>query len=100
MNDASLVRRFERFTDVPADVESFVNGNRTTLDAFLKRLAFYEFEHQESGVIRFLEVVDGGDIGMIEGRENFGFTLKPANTVSVSGKLFRQYLDRNFAFEP
>jgi hypothetical protein len=55
MNDASVVRGFERFTDGFGNIESFFNRNRTPLDALRKSFAFDEFEHEESCTVRFLK---------------------------------------------
>jgi hypothetical protein len=37
MNDALLVRRFERLGDLPRDRDGFVEGNRTLCDAIRER---------------------------------------------------------------
>src|SRR5262249_34972512 len=99
MNDAPLVRRFKRFTDAPANIESFVKGNGTMLDVFRERLAFHEFKHQESRLIRFLQIIDGGDIRMIERGENFSFALETAHTLGIARKFAGQNLDRDITLQ-
>ena len=53
MNNASFVRRFERFTNVRGNIEGLLNGNRTTLNAFSERFPFHQLEHEKSGLTRF-----------------------------------------------
>src|SRR5262249_27652301 len=38
-----------------------------------KRLALHQFENQETGVDGLLQIVDGRDVRMIEGGQNFSF---------------------------
>ena len=47
----------------------------------------------------FFEAVDRGDVGMVEGSQELGFTFKPYKTIRISGKLFRKRLDRYLATE-
>jgi hypothetical protein len=56
MNNAFFVCRFERFTHMHGNIESFLNGNRPTLNAFGERFAFHQFEHERSRLACFLEV--------------------------------------------
>ena len=84
MNDAFLMRRFERFTDMPSNIESFFNGNGTALNAFSKCLAFYKLEHQEPHIVSFLEIVDRSNVGMIERCKDFRFSLEPADTRRIT----------------
>lgn len=42
-----------------------------------------------------LEAVNGGDVRMVERRENFGFALKPGEPVRVCGHRLGQHLDRH-----
>ena len=45
------------------------------------------------------EPVDTGNVRMVEGREHFGFALKPREPFGVSGDRRRQNLDRDLAFQ-
>jgi len=40
-----------------------------------------------------LEPVDGGDVGMVQRRENFGLSLEARQSLRVSGKRFGQDFD-------
>src|SRR5262245_15814317 len=99
MNDTLLVSSFEGFTDVPANMENLFNRNRTTLNALSESLAFDQLEHEKSCTFRFLEIVDRSDIGVVQGCENFGLSLKPAHPICVARELIGQDFDRNVALQ-
>jgi len=48
------------------------------------RIAFHELENEESRVVRFLQIVDGRNVRMIERCEKFGLTLKAAYSSCVA----------------
>ena len=48
---------------------------------------------------RFLQAVDGCDIGTIQGGEDFSLTLKARQALRVSSELRRQHLDPNLALQ-
>ncbi len=48
---------------------------------------------------RFLQAVDGCDIGTIQGGEDFSLTLKARQALRVSSELRRQHLDRHVALQ-
>ena len=66
MNDSFLMCRFERFTDVLADLEGFLHSDRTAGDAVGECLAFHKFQYEKSRIVCFLKIVDGCDVRMIE----------------------------------
>ena len=51
------------------------------------------------GIIGFLYRVDVNDIGMIQGRERFGLSLKALQSLLAGSKLGRQYLQRYLPLE-
>ena len=66
MNDALFMRRFERFTNILCDFESFRHCDWATPDALCQRFTFDKFEDEVTQAVCFLQIVDGGDIGVIE----------------------------------
>ena len=64
MDDSFFMRRLESFTNLNRDRERFIHGNRTARNVIGKRLAFDEFENQETRALRFLDVVNARDVGM------------------------------------
>jgi hypothetical protein len=63
-----------------------------------QRLSFDQFQHRRVDVAFVLEPVDGGNVRMIQGREDFGFALKACESVAVCGERWRQYLNRDLTF--
>ena len=47
----------------------------------------------------FFEPVDGGDVRMIQGREDLGFSLKTREPIRVSSEQERQDLDRDLTLQ-
>mgnify|MGYP001251283231 CR=1 FL=1 len=76
MNDALLMCRFERLGDLSGDRQRLIDGNRTSTDSLCERLSLHEFHHEGSCAVRFLEAVNGRDVWVIQGRQDFSFTLE------------------------
>ncbi len=66
MDDALLVRGFERLRDLSRDGQHFVQRNRSARDAVGERVAVDELEHERSHTISVFQSVDRADVGMIE----------------------------------
>ena len=47
-----------------------------------------------------MNVIDCGNVRVVERREHFGFALKPAHTVMITREFFGKDLDRDVAFQP
>ena len=99
MDDALLVCGFERLADVLRNLESFVDRNRSALQPIGDCLSIDKFKDEKLRSIGFFEIVDRGNIRMIQRRENLSFALESAETVRVARELIRQDLDRDLAFE-
>ena len=93
MNDALLVRRFERLRDLLGDGQRLIERNGAARDALRQILAFDEFHHQRGHVAAIFNAVDGGDVGMIQRREHFRFALKTREPIGIRrdrrGRTFR-----------
>ena len=67
MNDAFLVRRFQRVTDLFRNKENFINGQCATFSESVgQRVALDKFEHKEASRAALLKVVDSGDVLVIQ----------------------------------
>ena len=95
MDDALLVRGFERIGDLLRDRQGFVEWNRAARNALRQVLALDEFHHECRDVGCLLEAVDRGDVGMVERREDFGFALKAREAIRIAGHRGGQHLDRH-----
>jgi hypothetical protein len=95
MNDALLVRGFERLRDLLRDRQRFVERNGTACEALRKILAFDEFHHQGVQARGLLEAVNRGDVRVIQRGEGLGLALEPREAVRIGGERVRQNLDRD-----
>jgi hypothetical protein len=87
MNNTLLMSRFERRANMTSDLESLFNRDWTTVDAIRQRFTLDQLQHQESGSVRFMHIVDARDIPMIQRGQHLGFTLKPADAIRIAGEL-------------
>ena len=98
MDDALLVCGFECLGDLLRDWQRFINRDRAARNALRQVLALDEFHHQRREVGCLLESVDRGDVGMVEGREDFRFALKARQAIGIAGDRGGQHLDRHRPF--
>src|SRR5262245_1834588 len=99
MDDALLVRSFERGRDLLCEHKCFVERNRFSRDALSKRLAIDQLHHDGIFAVGFFETVDLCDAWMVERCENFRLTLESSQALSVGGERLRQYLDCDVALQ-
>jgi len=66
MNDALLVRRFQRFRNLRRNGQGFIQRNRAAFDLFGQRLSSHQFHGEEPPAPGFLHAVNRGDIGMVQ----------------------------------
>jgi hypothetical protein len=99
MNDALLVRAFKCLGDLFCDRQRLINRNRTARDAVGKRLAFDQFHHECWRVSCVFNVEDGGDVWMIERREDLRFALKPREAIRIVRQRGREDFDGDVATE-
>jgi hypothetical protein len=81
------------------DTQRFFYRYGSTDDAIRQRFAVDQFQHQKLRLVLCGEVVNGGDIGMVQGRQNLGVTLKPGQSGRIAGEFVGQNLDGNFTLQ-
>jgi hypothetical protein len=69
MDDASIVGRLEPLGDLEGDRNRLVDGDRPSKKARGQILALDELDDQKVPAVRFLDLVDAGDVGMAERSE-------------------------------
>ena len=62
MDDAVLVRGFERFGDLSRDRQRLVDRDGAARDPLREILTLDELENQRGDAIRFFQAVDVGDV--------------------------------------
>ncbi len=96
MDDALLVRRFERFGNLPGDGKCFVDRNRPLRDAVGKRRAFDQLHDESADAIRLLQPVDLRDVGMVQRGERLRLALEARQPIGVTGKGVGKNLERDW----
>ena len=100
MDDALLVRGFERVRDLFRNGQRLVKRNRAARDALREIVALNEFHDERGNARTFFKPVDGGDMRMIERGEHFRFALKTREPIGISRERGRQDLNRDLTFQP
>ena len=65
VDNAFFMRRLQPCRNLAADLDRFLDRQRSLLEALRQRLAVHEFEHQESFSFCFFQTIDRRDVGMI-----------------------------------
>ena len=68
-------------------------------DQVLERGAVQELHDQEGAVVFLADVVDGADVGMVQGRCGLGLAAKTFEGLAVLGKIFGKKLEGDEAAE-
>ena len=123
MDDALLVRRFERFRDLSSDRQRLIEregprGPAPTgflqdtvfrpCQPFRQRVAFHQLEDQRPHGrlcwarrrIVLFKPVDAADVRMIEGGEQLRFAPEPGDAIGIAREDIGEQLDRHVAIEP
>ena len=87
--------RFEGVSNLPGKGQRLVDRNRPTSYPIRQGLAGDQFHRQEMAAVVFFQAEQGGDVRMIQRREDFGFTLEPRGALGVRGERLGQHLERN-----
>ena len=87
MDDALLVRGFERFGDLARDRQRLVQRQRPSRDPIGQRRAFDQFHHQRARSSRcFFESVDLGDVRVVQRREQLRLALEAREPIRIAGE--------------
>ena len=100
MDDAAGVtgrKPLEKLRTEPGDLTLVVCARR---DPVGQRLARDVFHHEQISVTDRLEIVDRGDVGVVETRQRQRLLPKPAARLLVAEQAGRQHLDRDLAVQP
>jgi len=97
MDDPLFVRSFERFRDLLRDRKCLVQRNRPARDAIRERLAFDELHHERGRATAVFNVIDGGDVRVIERGKHLRFAREPRKAIRIAGQRRRQNLDGDIA---
>jgi hypothetical protein len=99
VNDSFGVRRVEGVRDFDAEVEEGFEFDRPGADAVLQRDAIEKLHCDKGFAVLIVDVVDGADVGMIEGGRGLGLTLKAGKGLGIAGDFFGKEFERDEAVE-
>ena len=99
MDDALVVRRLERFGDLPRHRQRIDEWQRTAFNPLRQRVAFDQFEHQRLPAARLFKSVDRGNVGMIEGGEHLRLAPESRQAVRIEFERARKHFQRHVAME-
>src|SRR5262249_34064232 len=94
MNDSFFVRRRQRLRYLNGQVERLGNRERTA-----QHLPVHQLQHQEDQVARFLESINSGNVGVIQGREYSRFVSKTSQPRRLAREFVWERLDGDIAAE-
>src|SRR4051812_30983236 len=100
MDDALLVRRSDRLRDLPRDGQRVVDRDCAVRNTLCEVLPLDELQHNGRDSVRLFKTVDAADVGVVQRGEDFRFSLKAVEPVSVGGQSRRQDLDGDLTFQP
>jgi len=99
MNDAFGVGGFEGIGDLRGEGKDSIDGHSLASDETAEGLAFHVFHGDKRMAGLFADIVDGADVGMIEGGSGLGFALKTGKGALVSDDGEGKKLERDEAME-
>jgi hypothetical protein len=100
MDDASVVRRFERLRDLQRDSERILDRKRPALQPVRERFAFDQLHDQEVLAIELLHSVQSCDTRVVDRGEDLRFALESRDAIGVGSEGFQNGLDGDAAAEP
>ena len=99
VHNSAGVRRIESVRDLDPQFEQLFSLQRTALDHVFQGRALQIFHGDESFPVLLADVVDGADIGMVQGGSRLGFALEAAEGLRIFGDVIGQKLQRDEAVQ-
>jgi hypothetical protein len=97
MDDSFGVSSIEGIGDFDGERKRRIEVHRPAHDGVLERHAVQKFHYDVGLSVLLANVVNGADVGMIQGRGSLRFSPKTAQGLRVFGYFVRQKLERNKA---
>ena len=97
MNDALLVRGFERLGNLLRNRQRLIERHRAVRDAIGQRWSLDQLHDQPAHAIGLLEAIHVRDVGVIQRGKCPGLALESGETFLVVHEGVRQHLDRDVA---
>ena len=92
MNDAFCVRRIQPLGNLDRHLQKFFILQRAACDALLQRLPFQQFHRKEGLSLELGDLIDGADIGMIQGGGRARLAAKALERLRIAWSVGSQKL--------
>jgi hypothetical protein len=99
VDDAALVGSFQGFSDLPGDRQRLADGQRSACQSLGERLARNQLHDEIAATLLFVQLIDRGNMRMVERRQKPGFTLKAGHPFPVLCEFIAHHLDGNQTVE-
>ena len=99
MDDPLLMRCLQRVRNLFRQAQRLIDRNRTTRNEIRKRFTLHEFQNQTARLSQYFEIVDRGNVRVIEGGQNFRFAPEPGDAIRIFGKRVWQDFDGDITLE-
>ena len=99
VDDAAVVRRFERLGDLAGDVERLVERQGAHIDPQGQRRPIDQLHDQRRRVGGILQPDDVGDVRVIQRGQDPRFATESGETFAVPGDIGAQHLDGDIALQ-
>ena len=100
VHDARLVGRLEPGRQALRQLQPLSQSQGPAFEAFLQGFAFEQLEHQVGLPVDLPEVVNGAQIGVVEGASGARLAAEAFERASLFGRPLRQEFDGHLATEP
>ncbi len=95
-----VVRGIESIGNLDSHVQQLFQLERPALDLVFESRALQILHGDESLPVLLADVVDGADVGMVQGRSRLGLALEAGQRLGVLGDVIRQELEGDKAMQP
>ena len=99
MDDSLGVRCVECVGDLNRQAQEHLGLQGFAGNEMLQRHAVKKLHGDERLPVLIVDLIDGADVGMVQGRSGLGLTLKAAQSLLVSGDLIGKEFERHKAIE-
>src|SRR6266496_5634917 len=97
MNDVFVMCCGQALGHLSAVLDSFALGQRSVFQDFTQALTLEQLGDKKGSSVVLSDIMDGNNVGMIQGGDCMGFLFKPPQAVGVPSERFRKNLHGDIA---
>src|SRR4051794_9265170 len=99
MDNALRMSGLQRISDLDAQIEHRLDLQRLASDPVAQSLSLQQFHGDEGSPLELVGLVNGADVGMVEGGSSLGLPLEAAEGLRIGGEFVGRELQRDVATE-